>query len=191
MAGEHESVDLVGDRTVEQFARAVLLAALTAALAQVSIPLPGGVPFSLQHFGAFFAGLLLGPLWGGFALLAYILAGAAGAPVYSNGGAGLGYLFGPTGGFLFGFLACAVVVGGIVHRRVEPRDLADVSIPVQVAAVLAGLAAIYLVGVPWMAFVTGLPLERAAAQMAPFFPPDVLKALIAVAVVRGGDLLRP
>lgn len=193
MSQEHESVDLVGDETVEYFAKAVLIAALTAALAQVSIPLPGSLPpFSLQPFGSFFAGLLLGPLWGGLALVLYILVGIAGAPVFSNGNAGLGYvLVGQgTGGFLVGFLAGAVVAGAIAHRGIEPRSLTDVSVPTQVIALLAAVVVIYAVGVPWMASVLGMPLANAAGIMAPYVPLDLVKLAIAVGIVQGGYLVR-
>jgi len=193
MSQEFESVDLVGDDAVEQFAKAVLIAALTAALSQVSIPLPGALPpFSLQPFGAFFAGLLLGPAWGGLALALYLLAGIAGAPVFSNGNAGLGYvLVGQgTGGFLVGFLVGAVVGGAVIHRNVTPRSVDEVGVTMQVAGLVAALAAIYAVGVPWLAAVLGLPLERAAGIMAPFVPLDLLKLLIAVGVVQGGYLVR-
>lgn len=193
MTQEHESVDLVADATVEYFAKAVLIAALTAALAQVSIPLPGSLPpFSLQPFGAFFAGLLLGPLWGGLALVLYILVGIAGAPVFSNGNAGLGYvLVGQgTGGFLVGFLTGAVVAGAIAHRSIEPRSLADVSVPTQVVALLAAVIVIYAVGIPWMASVLGMPLANAAGIMAPYAPLDLVKLAIAVGIVQGGYLVR-
>lgn len=193
MSQEHESVDLVGDETVGYFAKAVLIAALTAALAQVSIPLPGALPpFSLQPFGAFFAGLLLGPVWGGFAMGVYLLAGIAGAPVFSNLNAGLGYvLVGQgTGGFLVGFLVGAIVAGAIAHRRVEPRSLDAVSVPIQVAALFAAVVVIYAVGVPWMASVLGLPLQRAAEIMAPYVPLDLLKLAVAVGIVQGGYLVR-
>lgn len=193
MSQEHESVDLVGDETVEYFAKAVLIAALTAALSQVSVPLPGSLPpFSLQPFGAFFAGLLLGPLWGGLALALYLLAGIAGAPVFSNGNAGLGYvLVGQgTGGFLVGFLAGAVVAGAVAHRRVEPRPLETVGVATQVLALVAAVVVIYAVGVPWMAAVLGLPLGRAAGIMAPYLPLDLVKLFVAVGVVRGGHLVR-
>jgi len=193
MAQRHDAVDLVDDRTVQHLTKAVLLAALTGALAQVSIPLPGSLPpFSLQPFGMFFAGLLLGPLWGGVALALYLLVGIAGVPVFSNGNAGLGYvLVGQgTGGFLVGFLLGAVVAGGVVHRGVEPRDLDSVSVPVQVAGLLAALVVVYAVGVPWLATVLGLPLARAAAVMAPFVPLDLVKLAVAVAIVEGGHLAR-
>jgi biotin transport system substrate-specific component len=191
MAEEYESVDLVADDTVRQFALAVLVAAATGALAQLSIPIPGtGVPFSLQPFGMFFAGLLLGPLWGGLAMGLYLLAGAAGAPIFSNGTAGLGVLFGNTGGFLLGYLFGAVVVGGIVHRRAEPRSLDAVPVPLQVGGLLVGLAVLYLVGVPWMASVLGIALVKSASIMVPYAVVDVAKVGVAVGIVERGDLLR-
>jgi len=191
MSQQHDSVDLVGEETVEYFAKAVLIAALTAALAQVSIPLPGSLPpFSLQPFGMFFAGLLLGPLWGGLALALYVLVGIAGAPVFSNGGAGLGYFFGGTGGFLVGFLVGAVVAGAIAHRGVTPHPLDRIAVPTQVVALLSAVVVVYAIGVPWMAAVTELPLQRAAGIMAPYVPFDVLKLVVAVGIVEGGYLVR-
>lgn len=193
MAQQHDSVELVGDETVEYFAKAVALAALTAALAQVSIPLPGTLPpFSLQPFGAFFAGLLLGPLWGGLALALYILVGIAGVPVFSNGSAGLGYVLvgRGTGGFLVGFLLGAVVAGAIAHRGVEPRRLDEISVPIQIVALLAAVVVVYAVGVPWMSSVLGMELDRAATIMAPYVPFDLLKLAIAVGIVQGGYLVR-
>jgi len=193
MSQEYDSVDLVDDARVEYFTKAVLLAALTAALAQVSIPLPGSLPpFSLQPFGMFFAGLLLGPVWGGLALALYLLVGIAGLPVFSNGQAGLGYvLVGQgTGGFLVGFLLGAVVAGAFAHRQVEPRSLADISVPTQVLALFASVVVVYLVGVPWLGVVLGLPLSKAATVMLPYVPLDLLKLAIAVGIVEGGYLVR-
>jgi len=192
MAERYGSVELVGDRTVRYVASAVLLASLTAVLAYVSIPVPGvAVPFSLQPFGVFFAGLLLGPVWGGFGLALYLAVGLAGAPVFSNGSAGLGYVLGPTGGFLVGFFLAAVLVGAIVHRRVEPRDLREVSVVTLAVALGVGVVAIYAVGVPWFAWAQGIPLEAAATAMAPFLPPDALKAALTVgAVASGNEALR-
>jgi len=187
MAKGHESVELVPDTTVTYVAVSVLLAALTAVLAQLSIPLPGvPVPFSLQPFGVFFAGLLLGPVWGGFALLVYILTGLAGAPVFSNGGAGVAYFLGPTGGFLVGFLLAAVLIGAVVHRGTEPRSLTEVSAVTQVIALAAGLAVIYAVGTVWFAQVTANSLTGAASAMVLLLLPDVLKAALTIGAVAGG-----
>ncbi|WP_340100165.1 biotin transporter BioY [Salinibaculum salinum] len=186
MSQEHESVELVPDTTVSHVAVAVLLAALTAVLAQISIPL-GSVPFSFQPFPVFFAGLLLGPLWGGFAVLLYIVVGLAGAPVFSGGGAGVGYFLGPTGGFLVGFLLAAVLIGALVHRSVEPKPFGEISPVVAGVALLLSLAPIYAVGVPWLAEVSGISLSAAASAMSLYAVGDVLKVVLSAGIVVGGN----
>jgi len=183
------SIELVEADTVRQVSAAVMIAALTAVLAQFSIQLPGGVPFSFQPFGIFFAGLLLGPLWGGFSISLYVLVGLAGAPVYSNGGAGLGYVLGPTGGFLVGFLVAAAVIGIVAHRSLRPTPVADLSAVSTTVALLAGIAVVYLIGVPWLAAVNGLAITQAASAMALFAVGDLLKIGIAVGIVAGGNEL--
>lgn len=187
MSQSHEGVELVPAVTVANLATAAVVAALTAVLAQVSVPMPGvAVPFSLQPFAVFFAGLVLGPAWGGFAMLLYIIVGVAGLPVFSNGGAGLGYVLGPTGGFLVGFLLAAVLIGAVAHRRVRPRSPAEIGMLPAAAGLGVGLLAIYAVGVPWLAAVQGIPLDAAVTVMAPYFAPDVLKAALTLGMVRGG-----
>ena len=183
------SIELVEADTVRQMSAAVMIAALTAVLAQFSIQLPGGIPFSFQPFGIFFAGLLLGPLWGGFSILLYFLAGLAGAPVYSNLGTGVAYVAGPTGGFLVGFVVAAVVIGLIAHRSREPIPMADLSTVSTTTALLAGMVVIYLIGVPWLASVNGWTLTRAGSFMAPFAVGGLIKVGIAVGIVSGGNEL--
>jgi biotin transport system substrate-specific component len=192
MSTGHESVDLVGDNTVQYFALAVLLAALMAAMAKVKVPYPlSPTDITLQVMGVAIAGLVLGPLWGGFSMLLYLLVGFAGAPVFTDGG-GPGYLWHHTAGFLVGFLVAAVVIGAIVHRQFEPRDLDSVSLPLQVFALLAGVAVTYAFGVPWLGFITGLSLPKAAVSGAlVFVPADLAKVAATIALVRGGHLVRP
>jgi len=187
-----DSVDLVADEAVSNIALAAVLAALTAAFAYVSIPLPGlPAPISFQVFGVYFAGLLLGPRWGGFSLALYLLAGIAGAPVFSGGGSGLTYLLGPTGGYIVGFLLAAVLVGVIVHRGLDPRPLGEVSLPVQAGALVAGLVVIYAVGVPWLVAVAGLPpVEALTVGAVIFLPGDAIKIAATLALVKGGVLAR-
>lgn len=186
------TVDLVEDEIVTNIALAAVLAALTAAFAYVSIPIPGlPAPVSFQVFGVYFAGLLLGPRWGGFSIGLYLLVGLAGAPVFSNGGAGLGYALGPTGGYLLGFLLAAVLIGAIVHRGLKPRPLGEIPISLQAGALVAGLVVIYAVGVPWLAFTAGYPLvEAATIGAAIFLPGDVIKIVATLALVRAGVLVR-
>lgn len=192
MSQEHESVDLVGDEAVKHVALASVLAALTAAFAYVSIPLPGlPAPVSFQVFGVYFAGLLLGPRWGGFSMALYLLVGIAGVPVFANGGAGLAYLLGPTGGYLIGFMLAAILIGFIVHRSLDPKPLSDVSITVQAGALVAGIALIYAVGVPWLAINTPYSFAKSATVGAAFFlPGDLIKIVATLGLVRAGVLAR-
>lgn len=190
MAQQYESVDLVDRTIVERFAGAVVLAALTAALALISVPYPfSPAPISFQVIGVYLAALLLGPLWGGLSFVLYLSAGTLGAPVFSNGAAGLGYVLGPTGGFLVGFLVATVVVGAIVHRSVEPRSLSTVPITLQAGALFVGLAIIYLIGAPWLAVAQGWSLRTGFVSGAiVFVPGDVVKIAATLALVKSGEL---
>jgi biotin transport system substrate-specific component len=192
MSQEHEAVDLVADETVKHVAFAAVLAALTAAFAYISIPLPGlPAPVSFQMLGVYLAGLLLGPRWGGFSVALYLLVGIAGAPVFSNGSAGLGYALGPTGGFLVGFLLAAVVIGAVVHRRLDPRPLADVSVLLQGAALAVGLAIIYAVGGAWLMVSTGYSLPAVLTLFGTtYLPGDLVKIVATVGLVQAGVFAR-
>lgn len=112
--------------------------------AQVSIPTVP-VPITLQTFFVLLSGAFLGARKGAASQFAYLLAGAAGLPVFANGGASIVHLFGPTGGYLLAFPIAAFIVGTLVHDvRVFdrfPRFL------VALGAMTIGLIAIFTVGV--------------------------------------------
>ena len=79
-----------------------IFAVLLAICSWLSVPTL--IPFTLQTFGVFFTILMLGGKQGTISILIYLLLGAVGIPVFSNFGAGLGYLLGSTGGYIIGFL---------------------------------------------------------------------------------------
>ena len=92
-----------------------LFAALISAGAFIQIPMPSGVPVVIQDMTALLSGMLLGPLWGSISVILFLLLGIIGLPVFS-GKAGLQVLIsGPTGGFLLGYLAAALLCGIAVH----------------------------------------------------------------------------
>jgi biotin transport system substrate-specific component len=160
-----------------QLTTAALLAALLAASAYVAIPLQP-VPVTFQTFVVVLAALLLEPGWAFAAVGGYILLGAAGVPVFAGARGGLGVLVGPTGGYLFGFLAAAVL--GAVGRRVL-RRVPAVAADAAVAAVAIGV--VYLLGWLQLAAVMHLPLAKAAvAGVLPFLPLDAAKGVAAVVV---------
>ncbi|MEW6670557.1 MAG: biotin transporter BioY [Thermodesulfobacteriota bacterium] len=156
---------------------ASLLAALTAAGAYLIIPI-GPVPISLQTLFIYLTGLLLGSRWGAASVAVYLLAGACGLPVFAGGTGGIGRLAGPTGGYLFGYLA-AVFVIGLITEKANRRWMMDV------AAMTAGTLIIYTAGVFWLKTVTGMTIGRAVTVgMLPFLVGDTLKIIAAVPIVR-------
>jgi biotin transport system substrate-specific component len=164
--------------------RVALMAALTAVAAQISIPLEP-VPFTFQVLAVILSGLLLGPRYGALAMAIYLLLGAVGVPVFAQFSGGLGTLFGTTGGYLISYPIAAALAGmasGAVANASRRRGI--------VAGVLwgcAALAAIYVIGVAWLAVLAGLSLDAAiVAGFLPFVAFDLVKvglaALVAVAV---------
>lgn len=155
-----------------------LFTLLTVIAARISIPMDP-VPFTLQPLAVLLAGMILGAREGALSQLLYVALIAIGLPVDANM-RGQAALLGPTGGYLIGFIAAAFVSGWLVEHganRIWQRWLAGV----------AGIAVIYLVGVPWLAINRGMPLDVAiSAGALPFLLPDLVKALIAAALTEGG-----
>lgn len=166
--------------TIREMVPVALFAALTAVMAQISIPvgvIP--VPITGQTLAVMLAGALLGARLGAFSQLIYILLGAVGLPVFAQGRAGLSVLLGPTGGFLFGFIIGAYVIGKLLERRPDP------SLPYLLFAIATGgIAVIYLPGVLQLSVVTGMVLPAALGAMWPFIPGDILKVIVSAVIVR-------
>lgn len=88
-----------------------MFSALLTVFTQISFDLPGGIPITLQTFGIFLMGNLLGPIQGVISVLVYLLMGVVGIPVFSHFRAGVNMLVSPTGGFLIGFLPMVFIIG--------------------------------------------------------------------------------
>lgn len=150
-----------------------LFAALIAAGAFMAIPI-GPVPIVLQNLFVLLAGLILGPRWGLASVGLYLLMGACGFPVFAGGTGGMGRLFGPTGGYLLGYLP-AVFVTGLISDRLGKTRLVDAG------AMVAGSLIVYGTGVPWLKLVTNMAWSKAVlAGMVPFIPGDLLKIVAGV-----------
>lgn len=148
-------------------------AALTGAAAQLSVPVPGSpVPVTGQTFAALLVGVSLGPARAFLSLLLYTLAGAAGMPWFAEGTSGTAM---PTFGYLLGMLLATAVVGALA-RRGGDRTMARTA-----ATMAAGTAAIYALGVPYLALATGMSASEAVAHgLLPFLVGDALKAALAM-----------
>lgn len=147
--------------------------------AQVAVYLPfTPVPITLQTLFVVLAGVVLGPRLGALASGAYVLVGAMGAPVFANGGGGLPWLFGPTGGYLLAAPVAAVVAGSVAGRGAGAlRTLAGLAL---------GVLAMYVGGITQLQVLTGEPLAAVLALgVYPFLAGDALKIVAALWIVRG------
>ena len=147
--------------------------ALTAVGAFISIPLQP-VPFSLQTFFTLLAGMILGSASGALSQLIYILLGVIGIPVFAGFKSGIGILLGPTGGFLFGFIIAAYIIGKITEIKVRLNIYHYFFIG------WLGILIIYLAGITQLSLVTSINIKKAIAiGVFPFLPGDFLKVIFA------------
>lgn len=153
---------------------------LVALGAQVEVPMVP-VPMSLQTLAISIVGLTFGARMAGMALLAYLAQGVAGFPVFSGGSAGAQHLFGPTGGFLWGFVAMAWMTGWMAERGMA-RGFDRMFVAAIVPATL-----LFVPGVLWLYAVTPLSLKGAVDDgMMKFLVGDLVKSTLAALVVAGG-----
>lgn len=171
-------------------ARDITMTAVFAALAVVAAMLiryAGSiVPFSLLPFVAMLAGGLLGARLGSLSIIVYILLGLIGVPVFAQAPfGGPAYVLQPTFGFLLGFAGGAYVIGALLKNR-EQGGFTRYFL-----AMLAGLAVIYLIGLPYLYAVlnfylgkTVSPAQVLAIGFTPFIVLDLVKAAAAAVLAR-------
>lgn len=159
---------------LKDFVYSGLFAALTIALGFVSIPLPiSPVPISGISLGVMLAGSVLTPRQAMYSVLTIIMLGAVGLPVFSGFTGGLGVLFGPRGGYYFGFMIGAMAIAHL-------RGNGDNIIRLFLANAFGGILIVYFFAVPWLSFVTGMNMQQAfVAGALPFIIGDLLKAATA------------
>src|SRR5215218_7287921 len=172
------------DRPI-QVAAVLFLTALTAAAAQVSIPLPfTPVPFTLQPMIVLLGGAALGSRLGMSSQILYLAIGLAGLPVFAASPVlpqGFGRLLGPTGGYLMSYPVAAFVAGYLAERGFDRRYLTSV------VAMAAGLAIVFVCGVTWLAWFArpvAVGLDTALRTgLYPFLPANIYKLLVAASLM--------
>jgi biotin transport system substrate-specific component len=180
--------DLVrpSERRLARFYDAALIVGgsmIIALCARIAVGHP--VPITGQTFGVLMVAALLGSRRGALSVLAYIGEGLAGLPVFAQGKAGLVALFGPTGGYLVGFILAAYLVGALSERGWDRRAATTV------AAMTVGNLAIYACGLTWLFCLDSLlgrPVGGGilAVGLYPFLVGDVLKIALAAALLPSG-----
>lgn len=155
-------------------------AALVALVAQVELPLKP-VPVTLQTLAVLLVGAALGWKRGAASMTTYLLAGAAGLPVFAGGSAGLAKFAGPTGGYLLSYIFAAALVGWLVQRYALDRKPLGAA-----AAMLTASVVIYAFGLTWLGMVTGLKGQALlTAGLTPFLLGDALKIGLAALLLPG------
>lgn len=159
-----------------------LSAAVICILSPFTIPLPfSPVPLSLTILTIYLGVYILGMKWGTAACLIYILLGLAGLPVFSGFTGGPSKLFGPTGGYIIGYVLAAVLSGLFIDRFENKRLM-------HIPGMVLGTAACYLLGTAWLAHQASMSFSAALwAGVIPFIPGDVLKIICAILL---GPVLR-
>lgn len=161
--------------TVREMALIAVMAAVTCVLGPLSIPI-GPVPISFTNLAVYLAIYVLGCRRGTISYLVYLLIGLVGVPVFSGFTGGVAKLFGPTGGYLIGFLFMALVCGWAIDRF-------DCAIVPSVVGMALGTVVCYVFGTAWLAYQAHLTFYAALALgVLPFLIGDAAKIVVAACV---------
>lgn len=162
-----------------------VFAAMICVFAPFSVPV-GPIPVSLASFAVYIASAL-GAKKGCAAVGIYILIGALGLPVFSGFSGGISKIAGLTGGYIIGYMFCALLSGIIIERAGNKKSAYPV-------AFIIGTAALYAFGTAWFMIQSGNGLyESLLACVIPFLIGDAVKIVAASVIVyrmRSYDFLR-
>ena len=150
-----------------------------ALAAQFSLNI-GPIPITGQTFAVTLTGALLGSRLGALALVAYLVEGCFGLPFFANFSGGIGVLLGPHGGYLVSFPAAAYITGAFAEHGWDRRFLTAV------AAMTIGSVIILAAGWSWLVVLRTPPLAAFKVGVAPFIVGDIIKVLLAAAVLPTG-----
>ena len=162
-----------------EMTKMALMVAMNCVSAYIIIPLPFSLsPLALQTLIVNLTGYVLNAKQAFMTMLVYLLVGLAGVPVFTGGSAGPGKLFGPTGGYIIGFLFTAVFLAYFRGAKYSFKRYA-------LLGCVIGIPLIYVFGVVQLKLITGMGWDKAIMTGAlPFSPLDIVKCL-AAAVIAG------
>ena len=145
-----------------------LMTAVLCVLGPISLPI-GPIPISLTNLALYFMIYIVGTRTSFTACLLYMLLGLVGMPVFSGYAGGPQKLFGPTGGYIIGYLPLILITGSFVKNQWRNR-------PACIAVMEAATWVLYLLGTSWLSFSTGMSFRAAlGAGVLPFVLLDLLK----------------
>lgn len=160
---------------VREMALIAVMAAVTCVLGPLSVPI-GVVPISFTNLAVYLAIYVLGCKRGTISYIVYLLIGLVGVPVFSSFTGGVGKLFGPTGGYLIGFIFMALICGWFI-------DKFDCKLVPSFVGMVLGTIVCYVFGTVWLAYQAGVSFYAAlAAGVLPFIIGDLVKMVIAAVI---------
>ena len=171
-----ENVAVKSGLDVKSIALIGIMAAICCVLGPWQIPI-GPVPISLQIIAVCLSAYVLGATRGALAVLTYVLLGLIGLPVFAGASGGAATLFGPTGGYIIGFIFMAFISGLFIEKSGIKK------IHFQVIGLLLGLLVCYLFGTIWFTVVNtkGISFTQALGYCVyPFIPFDIAKIVISI-----------
>ncbi|HOD93972.1 MAG: biotin transporter BioY [Clostridia bacterium] len=155
----------------KQLAYTGMFTAIIAVMSQLAIPMPSGVPATLQTLAIAITGLMLGVRTGTISVGLYITIGAIGLPVFSAFRSGFGTLFGVTGGFIFGFIPFVILCA--LARNMKNKIVA-------VSVCVAGLMLCHLTGIIQFMIVSNTAFIPTALTVSlPYLLKDVISCILA------------
>ncbi len=141
----------------------------------------GGVEFTLQMFGIFLTGAILGAKRGAVAVLLYLAIGTAGVPVFAGGTGGPAVWTGASAGYLVAFPIAAFLVG-LAATRVARMNIAAFAVVISIVAAIVAIAVVGTLGTAGMAIKFDVSYRAAWAFATPFFVFDIIKGIVAAVV---------
>lgn len=152
-----------------------VMVAVTCILGPLSLAIPvSPVPISLTNLAVYFAIYVLGMKRGTISYCIYLLLGLIGLPVFAAFTGGAGKLFGPTGGYLIGFIFMALICGFFIEKW-------EKKLYMHFIGMVLGTAVCYVFGTAWLAYTAHMGFAAAlAAGVIPFIPGDLVKIIIAM-----------
>ncbi|WP_139492306.1 biotin transporter BioY [Brevibacillus dissolubilis] len=173
-------------------ALAAMMIAITTALGYFKVTLPiNEVPITFQTLGIILAGLLLGARLGGLSILAFVILVAVGAPLLGGGRGGFSVLVGASGGYILSWPIVAFLLGYMVEKSWNSLNFWKVL----GFNIVGGMLVMYLIGIPYQAAITGVPVLAVAVKSLIFLPGDLIKgaiaSLIAVRIRKMYPLIQP
>ena len=169
--------EIISDRGICAFIGVLFFVVATALGAYVRIPINASpVPITLQTFFVILSGAILGRRLAGWSQLAYLAFGGVGLPIFQSFSFGIPYLFGPTGGYLIGFVLAAYFIGRMIDIKGSgPKWI--------IASFIAGDFIIHISGILWLSYLHKMHLSRAVLiGILPFIPGEIIKISFAAVI---------